>query len=132
MNRKINIILSIVAIAFTIVAMILGIYGNYTIENKPVKYAIGTIHDFVRGARAAPFFDYDFIINKKEYSGRYSIEGDLRNKSNNYLEKFIGKKFFVRFNSDQPYINRLMIEHPFNDCQIDDPDSGWVEIPKCE
>lgn len=119
-------------ILFFVITIGRACYDDFTIDNKPVNYSIGLIIDFKRGAKVAPRFEYEFYVNEKRYTGRYSIvQSEVRNMENNLIkEHYLNKKFFVKFNEDSPSINRLMLDFPVPENVEPQPLGGWDELPK--
>jgi hypothetical protein len=118
----------IVVWGFLATLLVLGLFGNYTIENKPVKYAMGQVTHIRSGTKYRPKFEYEFYVNNNMYSNIYDINYELENVGNDSLSKYIGKIFFVKFNEENPKINRLMLEHPVWK-NLEQPPEGWDELP---
>jgi hypothetical protein len=102
-------------------------------ENEPVKYTTAVIIEFARGARVAPWFDYEFSVDGQRYESSYSIANKLSMENNTVLRAYIGRRFLVRFNINDPNsLHRLMLECPVPDSIEVTPQQGWENRPfKC-
>ena len=89
----------------------LGLYGNYVIKNRPVEYAIGRITNYSVG-HGASSFHYKFSLNNIENTGVDFLTDNLVRVSTDSLETYIAKKYFIKFNEDNPSISRLMLDKP--------------------
>jgi len=117
----------ILLIGFFVYAISSGLYGNYKIENSKLKYTIGEINRFHRGARISPTLYFSFFY-KKMYEGLHHASYELDDK--HVLESFIGKKYIVKFTEDNTSIYELLLDCPIHD-SIVPPEDGWEELP-CE
>jgi len=97
------------------------IYRHYDIQHQfqsdDVEKSIitGVIIDFNPGAKNAPNFEYEFIVDGEKYEGRHLIVTILGQKSTKELRKYIGKKYKVWYVVEDPTYNKLLLDKPVND-----------------
>ena len=103
-----------ITIAVIIVALILYLFLGHNRRQKllnsdDVHYSVGTITSLEKGAKVAPWFEFEFYDGEKIVKGHYSLakKPDLSTKSRLVLEKYIGKKFITKFATENSNFNQL-------------------------
>ncbi len=131
MNIKLNrdhIVFSILTVL--VLSLLWGVYDEYKLNNKPVKYGIGYITGYYKGANA-PSFYYEYNVSGNNYSSMEFISGNLGQLGGGVLRKKIGEAFIVKFTINDPAISNLILEEPYSKCMGKQPAEGWGEFPKC-
>jgi len=100
-------------------------------EGKNVIYKITEIEDLKYHTRTGPTFSFVFTYNDEVYDERFSLTGNpLRQLSGKELQKYIGKKFLVKFNKEHPIINELLIDKIITDSLIKCcKNKSWSKLP---
>jgi len=103
---------------------------NTYLNNKPVLYGIGTIVEFQRGAKVAPWFTYEFFYGEDKYIGKLPITSELRKLNNSVIQnRFIGRKFLVKFSLNKPKYNEMDITKPIPDSLLGCVKCNWEISP---
>jgi len=122
----------IIVTSVTIIFIILSIRGwyryHYKFMREPARYTIGEIYKFRRGSKVSDWFEYRYYVNGKKLKSTYDIEGKLEMESNDSLRKYIGKRYIVKFNVDDPSISRLHFDKEVKE-GVEPPPQGWDSIP---
>jgi len=130
-NKRIqNILLLILFISFFGYFIIWGIISKRELKEGPSAYTIAVITGVNSGAKVPPWFDYKFKVQGKTYKNQYSIADKMARYPWSRLEKYIGKRFYVKFYIPDPGNNELQIYKPVP-CDIKEaPIEGWKEMPQ--
>ncbi len=130
-NKKLlNAIGLIVFFGYFAVGIIISLIREQKLQIGPSAYTIAVITDVESGAKVSPWFDYHYKVNNKVYFGMYSITDKMRRYPWEKLEKYIGKRFYVKFYIPDPDNNELLIYKPVP-CELDSaPLHGWKKIPE--
>jgi len=100
-----------------------GLIEDYQLEKK-FKYTLGIIYNFQSKSRAGYMFEHEYYVNGKKYKSRQNIYESRRD--------LVGKRFYVKFNPNNPDNCLMLLEYPVQDCIKDAPPEGWEKIPiKC-
>ena len=97
------------------------VYDHFNVKHKfesdqvEKSFAIGVIVEFSFGARTAPYFEFEFKVDGKDYESRHSIVTKLGQKSGDELRKYISKKYQVWYVVDDPTYNKLLLDNPIVD-----------------
>lgn len=124
---------SYILITFLIFILIKSIIVNYNrninLENKSILFTVGTISKHVKGAKVNPWFIFNFAYRNEIYEGELNIEGELRGASNVELDKYIGKKYFVKFSEEKPKYSEIYFDKPVPKDFIYTEGQTWKNIP---
>jgi len=117
-------ILKILIIVFVILFFIIkGLIEDYQLK-KNNKYSIGVIINFSSTTESSYMFEFYYYINNNKYKAvqnTYEKRDDL-----------VGKRFYVKFNPNNPDNCLMILDYPVPDCIKDAPQDGWKKIPtKC-
>lgn len=128
-DKKVHYVIVVTVTTIFIILYLRAIYRyDYKFKHEPVRYTIGRIFLFRRNLNVGPWFEYKYIVNAKQYKGKYSIESKLAIESNDSLKKYLGKRYIVKYNVNDPSINRLIFDKEVLD-GVKAPDEGWESIP---
>lgn len=128
-DKKIHYVIVTTVTLIFVILYLRAIYRyDYKFKREPARYTVGEIYRFRRGAKVPPWFEYKFYIKGKKYKGTYDIATKLAMESNDSLRKYIGKRYIVKFNVDDPSISVLIFDKEVLD-GVKAPDDGWESIP---
>ena len=83
------------------------------------KYTVAVIIKFRRGRYEIKETEYKFSVNGKEYLRAESYRGGE-----------VGKRYFVKFSSENPRREELLTDKPVPDTLQFIPPEGWDKLPK--
>ncbi|SIT84615.1 hypothetical protein [Pontibacter indicus] len=90
---------------------------TYELKNN-AKYTVGEIVEFSLSGHLIQKIDYKFLVDGVEYIGRENYQGGEK-----------GKRYFVKFSSDNPDFSDFLQDMPVPDTIKDVPAEGWETIP---
>src|SRR5215813_2107325 len=99
-DKKVHYVIVVTVTTIFIILYLRAIYRyDYKFKHEPVRYTIGRIFLFRRNLNVGPWFEYKYIVNAKQYKGKYSIESKLAIESNDSLKKYLLKSIVPDFGS---------------------------------
>jgi hypothetical protein len=100
-----------------------------SLNDENVKIIVGTITDFRHGAKTGLSVYYIFEFGRNIYKNKNFVEGKLRGANNLDLDKYINKKYFVKFSVENPKYSELFFDKPVPDDFVYNEGQTWKTIP---
>ena len=117
----------ILKISFLVLIIIFFIIKALIEDNqleKNHRFTIGSIFSFEKKGRNGYMFENEYYVGGEKYK---SIQNIYENRRD-----LVGKRFYVKFNPDNPDNCLMLLDYPVPDCIKEAPAEGWEKIPtKC-
>jgi hypothetical protein len=105
--------------------ILLGIYLYWRVQDRKEKltveetfYTVGKITGYEYGAKVSPWWNFEFYDGRELRQAKSSIDNSLSGKPSAEWKKYVGNKFFVKYNALKPKYNEIYLNKPAPDSLI--------------
>ena len=128
-NKVINIVIPFIVLLFAVYLCFRVSDRKKHLSKGDIKYCVGQIVKFQRGANVAPWFTFEFYINDEINKGRFDIQDSLSLLNNFELKKYVGKSYLVKYSVEKPIYSELFFNKPIPDSLKKCEKCNWDKLP---